>query len=115
MGKSVLGWLMVDLRSSGTRLISPQMIDFFHYRERGNERPLTARTHEGAGPDGNRKTLSKSFRKRVQFRSVTLSCTWHLRNRLLSPQHLAGCVRLSEGWKYFALRKATWQRVRSST
>jgi hypothetical protein len=33
--------LMVDFRSSGTRMISPQIVDFFHYRERENERPLT--------------------------------------------------------------------------
>src|SRR5712692_10812219 len=49
MGKSVLGRLIVDFRSSGTRLISPQIVDFFHYRERENERLLTPAERRGRG------------------------------------------------------------------
>src|SRR6266481_4979437 len=54
MGKSVLGRLMVDFRSRGTRMISPQIVDFFHYRERANGRLWIACAHgaqnAGKGP-----------------------------------------------------------------
>ena len=45
-----------------------QIVDFFHYRERSQERPLT-RGARGSLQGAARKALSKTGRKRVQFSS----------------------------------------------
>src|SRR5882724_9020131 len=80
MGKSVFGRLSVDFRSSGTRLISPQIVDFFHYRERGENRPFaTMERHSSCdepfitADKELRKALLETVKIRVQFWQINLS------------------------------------------
>jgi hypothetical protein len=80
MGKSVLGRLMVDFKSSGTRWSSPKWL-IFHYREGRNERPLNLRNGtKGLVLGGLAKALSEKEKKRVQFPPrVTFLASKHLR------------------------------------
>jgi hypothetical protein len=51
-------------------MISPQIVDFFHYRERENERPLAACAHAALARKGIAKALRKEGRKVYNFLTV---------------------------------------------
>src|SRR5258708_5922509 len=78
MGKSVFGRLMVDFRSIGTRINSPQIVDFFHYREQAKERPLAALESSGHRPKGTPNALRKRRAKVYNFLRITFVRAGHL-------------------------------------